>query len=757
MSLKGRGVWLACAALAATTLLFLVGLDPWRTLESTFFFVFQARDLERARELAGGNLIFFGPEMTGGGNLPGPLYYLLLSLPLAAGFGWKGAWGLMLALASAGGAAGWFWLRRRVSAPAAWFWLTLFSGAFFTRVLLEMFMNISFTLFFAVGAVAAICESCAAETRERRARAAVAACFLLGLGVQLHLSLIFFLLAFFWLRPVKGKALAASLFAFALPLLPYAGWIIAGSAGAFIGQSPGLVGRSRDALPTIVSYAGNLFRVSPLETLSHAGRFLEVLPMPLILLGLLLLRMKPAAAGESRHQQLLRALLVCIAFGLLPFAYFFVAPIGRRYVVPLGVPVLFLAALAFERARQHPAALRAFHILSAAMLGAMIAALALGREMAQPNWRIFAQAAVAAAAFGVAALFFSRVRPGAAKGTALAVALAAALCTGQRALLERGYTNTSHVSGLRYVPSAGEWRAIWTIIRSRTCWTYEEARQRVFYVNHHLEQEPSFSFGLPGEPIAGCHEGGKRPATPDGFIVSIQKRDESDPLAWLLAQNLQGDLKRGLASGAIELMGPSLSPGFLVVPYRVNDPASYPTRFHNAGAGYLARGQHAFPGPATRPEEASRLPDGRLLFRWNECEGFSLFCDTGAYVRLEATARNEWKAEVNVVGAAISQTSPWISPNWTESWRRPYVEIECAGHAERVVLADSIGYEQGHGHAPGFPFDYNNSIVAPFYREARFHCAGGPHSVTVGREATAVETLREMRLLPVRRLTLPLR
>src|SRR4051812_7452942 len=47
--------------------------------------VFQARDLDRASLLTHGQFIFFGPEVTGGGNLPGPFYYVLLAIPKLLG------------------------------------------------------------------------------------------------------------------------------------------------------------------------------------------------------------------------------------------------------------------------------------------------------------------------------------------------------------------------------------------------------------------------------------------------------------------------------------------------------------------------------------------------------------------------------------------------------------------------------------------------------------------------------------------------
>jgi hypothetical protein len=44
-------------------------------------FIYQARDLFRIDEIIQGTPIFYGPEMFGGGHLPGPFYYLMYLLP----------------------------------------------------------------------------------------------------------------------------------------------------------------------------------------------------------------------------------------------------------------------------------------------------------------------------------------------------------------------------------------------------------------------------------------------------------------------------------------------------------------------------------------------------------------------------------------------------------------------------------------------------------------------------------------------------
>src|SRR6185312_10215696 len=85
------------------------------------FNIFQERDLARAQQWVAGKPIFFGPELSGGGHLPGPFYYALLYLPLALGWGWQGAQNLMVALTALGAGSFWFFLRRNFGFTAAAF------------------------------------------------------------------------------------------------------------------------------------------------------------------------------------------------------------------------------------------------------------------------------------------------------------------------------------------------------------------------------------------------------------------------------------------------------------------------------------------------------------------------------------------------------------------------------------------------------------------------------------------------------------
>ncbi len=67
------------------------------TSDSRYLTVFLERDLYRALDWLSGTFHLYGPEMQGGGHLPGPLVYWLYALPLSINLGEPGIW-LILAM-----------------------------------------------------------------------------------------------------------------------------------------------------------------------------------------------------------------------------------------------------------------------------------------------------------------------------------------------------------------------------------------------------------------------------------------------------------------------------------------------------------------------------------------------------------------------------------------------------------------------------------------------------------------------------------
>src|SRR5665213_1716966 len=106
---------------------------------------FLTRDLYRAKELGDGHWIFFGPEMTGGGHLPGPFYYFLLAAvgPVRSFFG---PFELLLATMVGAAMSGFFYLRHRISVESGLLFVALFVLSSVLENLMVAFLNLSFVV-----------------------------------------------------------------------------------------------------------------------------------------------------------------------------------------------------------------------------------------------------------------------------------------------------------------------------------------------------------------------------------------------------------------------------------------------------------------------------------------------------------------------------------------------------------------------------------------------------------------------------------
>ena len=101
-------LWLLIEGLAVA-LAFRFSFFPLR--EEVTFSIYQIRDLDRAAAIMKGLPIFFGPETSGGGHLPGPLYYYLSAVPPLHFGGWQGVWELLLAVTALAIAGLWIYVR----------------------------------------------------------------------------------------------------------------------------------------------------------------------------------------------------------------------------------------------------------------------------------------------------------------------------------------------------------------------------------------------------------------------------------------------------------------------------------------------------------------------------------------------------------------------------------------------------------------------------------------------------------------------
>ncbi len=212
----------------------------------TFFNIFQGRDVRSALELLEGHLIWYGPEIFGGGHTPGPFYYWLLAFPLSIFGTWKALVWLNIVLISCAATVLWFVGAENStgdeSTPASCrtsasnfsgfllFFLFLNSRIFFSH--LNTFWNSSFLFIFQALILYWFVKS--AHKTSHRKKTIIAASVMLGLSLQIHYMQVVFLAGLLMSVALAGKGMSSKKQKFkpltlivcftAVPLIPYLIW-----------------------------------------------------------------------------------------------------------------------------------------------------------------------------------------------------------------------------------------------------------------------------------------------------------------------------------------------------------------------------------------------------------------------------------------------------------------------------------------------------------------------------------------------------
>jgi hypothetical protein len=739
-------------------------LDLPYVLQRTVFYAFQSRDLGRALELLNGTPIFYGPEMTGGGNLPGPLYYLLLAPSLWFGATWENAWTEMIVLAAAAGTVAWLYFRAKGLALAALLSSTFFGLAVYTQHFLTIFINPSFQFIFLIPILLLILRAFDPElTLGTRNRSFVAAAALIGLAIQIHYSIFFMIPAMLSLQifaprlhlpRVSRKALGAAALVLPMASIPYAAWMLLQQAP---GQEWNYVGRVADVIPTLAFLLGAIekMEVRSMALILGNNLLINICPVLFILAATFLLsgliaRGLPHAPWLKEDENLRRRgwnmakpLLVCAAFGFLPFSYISVVPIANRYGLAMCVALTFLAAVLQESALTSRLKQYTFNILAA---GAALVLLMLLRP--GPLAAGYHLGLILAAGMIAVLLTYFRHNP------LPAAKICGFLLSALLVLLHREY----YRSGELRVQSNNmirheHWKMAWTDVYSHTGWSLDELKKRVFFVNAHIDGDPEPMYRTVVKELGPQPH---NPGAPDGYFVIVNPPfRENQIYEWLLQAPIPEDLRAGIRRRDIKL-GEIGWHGVWTIPYWVNPNSDLPRYFHNWAMYY-----NSAPNPnvlnAVAPGSAAEV-NGRYVFKWNECPDQDRYCDNGALIYVNKSRDGLLDLHVEVVGESLSQNSPWIHPTWTQAWNRPFVEVTCGRTTKSFELASSIGFKREYMDYQPLTtyFVANNSILAPFERRFRFRCEGGLTAVTVGRASSTVDQLRSSLTLPARRITLSL-
>ena len=744
-------------------------LHPPSYLQGMIFYIFQERDIARAQELLSGSLIFFGPELTGGGNLPGPFYYFLLSPPLLLGLGWMGTWYWMFLLFSLGGVLGWYFFRSKFDTLTAFLWLVMYSLIRPTTHLLQIFVNPSFAILFIVLINIFILKAYSDNSVNKRNRSFIIACLFVGLSIQMHYSsvpYIFALLAIqIFAEKIKVTAISktaalAGLAVFGFTWIPYLFWLTLRNFGIELGQPLPYGGSATNAVPSLLAHFTTSLGAEPLDQLILTNLKKIFVVMPLIFITFAALKLNffskkveiPESAGSAiDHKGLINILKICLLFTFIPISFYFFVPQGSRYGAPFAISLCFLAVTLFNKIVTESRQLKYFNLIGAfTLVGIFGLTVFLDTDI-----RKFDYERLLIVFFSLLLIiFFQRNKI---KKNKLAIATGF-LIAGCLSILQVPIQNKvySEMHAETNMPRFRHWQRIWSTIYNETGWSYAEAFERVYFVNHQREQATKSSYQIFAQNrISKTTEAS---GVADGYFVSINKPGKIETLQWLLAQPIQEDIRIGLMNGDIVVGNNKVQNNMLIAPYYVVNKEALPHIFHNAGWGYAKLPEEDLFRKIREPIGAQKVAENSFLFKWNECPGNHRYCDTGMLIDISYEPKNILKITARVLGLPLSQSSKWISPAWTQVWFEPYFEIKCGATVTSTKLASSIGYNQkylGYDRTYKYPMA-NNSLLAPFVKTISVRCNEAFSEISAGRESSDVEQIPNLINLPRQRQTIRL-
>ena len=706
-------------------------------------FVFFERDVLRAQKLLAGQSIFFGPEASGGGHLPGPLFYFLIAWPIQLGFGIAGVWKLACGSLAVGSTVLYFLVQRETRSLLA----GVMAAAFFALCPLQdrvmvVLLNSSFTpIWAALGILFFFSAFDSNQNAKHRFMAASALGAVVGFGAQVHFSLTLFLVAlgivqwmarkysFPRLNKTAWLLVAASL---TVPLLPYLLWKNAGQG------PPPYTGRSTDSAVALIYLSGIVSEV-PWEhwIRTSASRLIYLTPFPILIA--LAVGLKPGSPQERRYLPL----WVALGVGFCSAAYILIAPIGSRYGAVFLISASAISGLAFDWLERKRSSRWYFSSPILSCAGFILVSFIVALWDPHSYMRIFLDRWHMIAGFTgltIVAWLLNRA-PSMASGITALFTLATIFAQN---CLHASIPNPAYV-----VQSRAQLEDLSRIIRSQTGWNFEEARKRVFFLYAHLEQ----GFEQPYLAIESEPRLEPIDAPPDGFFVVSRLayrvngglRGEDEFRKFLAQQTLPPEIRQGLVDGGIRVWLTRSTEALIVAGYRVVDRSRLPSYFQNTGFPYSLERAQVGLEKLTGTQGVVPLGEADVLFHWNQCPGDPIppsFCRTAMRVKWSDSQAGKYRFDIQISGFVLSQSSPWVSPKWTEGWIRPYLSVECGREVRRIELASGIGYFKSLVHFRQGMTVSNHSMLAPFVRTIDLDCAGKLKAISAGREGTEVENLR---------------
>lgn len=703
----------------------------------SILYIYQSRDLARAKDLLGGEWLWHGPELSGGGFLPGNLYYLLLAAFIWIGGDWLSCWYGMLVLASLGGALVWLYLQNRFGKWVGVIWLLTYFTSPFNLISLSNFWNPSYTLLFNSLLFCAIIEIYAFSTSQLKL---ISGFVLLALSLQLHLTSLLFLSVILILQimALNKKFLCSRPLHFFLALsvgilflCPYLYSLINSCQSEFSDSSLQMKGYWQvDSVNT-----DSIFGLLPYWAQFHLLEIFVHWKRQVVQFGLV-----------SAFKELSLAIILMAPLSLLVLLVIFSKiDLPRRDVIDQRIDWILKISLGITSLT----ALPLFFSLGFYSKYRYGMPFFLVLQFASTIWlgRIFdgpLKSKIRARTVLITFLFIGSL----------------GLVASVSSVVRKSRT---------YAPSPFLMTEVMQFIQQTTCWSRQKMKEQIFAIN-------IYNF-ISWDPLVReyCKEGRlfdgvdlKRPVAKleqniSGILLvnipSIKTNIDFNEGQWvdlLKRYRVERHLVNSIESGQLILNLMKKIGPIYILSLKPNVPFSPIVRFQNQGYPYgeseLDREWKnlGYPLPS-----AIKIDDTKVLYRVNACpkkeQASSVGCPSGVLMEWIPTVFSATKLRVSVSSPSLSQPSSWIDPYSTPVWLEPFVEFTCQGSPVRLLLVEAIGiYSRGN------PQLLNSAVLSPYTTEVPISCSGPISNMSWGIQSIRFVAPWGERRMPGFKISIPL-
>lgn len=740
--------------------LFFYFIDLKELFDQTLFYVFQARDLERARSILNGKVLFFGPEMTGGGNLPGSLYYYLLAFGLKIKNTWISAWYLQVIFVALGILAGFYLeLKDKKDTMLAITGVILISSAPLTYRFLQIFLNVSLLIPFCIVSILLINFAFSKKYSSHKNISLYLASFIVGLGLQFHYSIVilmcsiiamFFLDRKFNLYVFNLKQKLIAILIYILPSIPYYIWSLSHANTNEFSTNSGSAFNALSSLIYLIRFAlhsevDGLFLESVRKILFTFPFFLFF-----IVIGKLYNKVRNKNFNFIFFKAEYTPLYICMLLSFLPYVDWYLSSQAVRYTMPFYISLNFISLILFVHYLDHKNELKFLNTVQSFYLIAFV----LFILFAYPHFillKFFIPVFVLLIIFSLYYVFnqdkLNRI-----------ISIFIFLTVNHTQFITKDFVKMPDYHWALFMPQNYEWKHIWNVIQTYTGWDYQQAKNRIYYIGHHLEQDPELF--LEEHKFEPVEKTVNFRVPPDGFFISNRMRVKDSnsliinkiigkdiiPKLWIIKQNIQSDVYEAIVDKKI-FVGKNLSELILIAPFWIRDASTLPDQIHNIGMGYYLNGDELILQKISKNIGSIRLSENLLLFKANECPSHKEYCSNGVLVKYDPIDESGTSFKITMIGNTISQTSPWINPDWTQAWIKPSIEVECNEKNYNFQIVKSVGFLREGSHVLTSPLlQANNGFVAPIIKTINIPCPPTKiKSISIKREASRVESINQTR------------